>query len=379
MSAAPCPVCAAPFAAEWLLLQRTAAREPVTTHVCPRCTLARTGRAAYDADAGYRARVCSADPTALVERDDGTVTRSDVVLRQRLDDLGQALAAIDLDACRGRARVLHVGAADGTFLAAARHRFHLSTVGLEPWRPWAQAARGRGIEVHATTLERWRDRKKFDVVVEHGLLAHLCDPVAHLRRIAARLSPRGIAVLEVPNLLASAGLAGEVLSAQRPLNFTARALVTACKRAGLVPIFAVAQQRLVVLCRPAAVASECVSPGPAASDVAQAVWGNDLRLELKRALACSGATAAALRAAGQVHARCSHAPTRADLAIEIANACERDSDFDGAAWWLSASLVDRADPEVEAMLRNLDDVRQRIAMLLREPAANEPHRMALAS
>lgn len=376
MSAVPCPVCATPFEAEWLLLHRVAAAEPIATHLCPRCTLARTGRPAYDHDAGYRARVCSSDPTALVESDDGSVTRDGPVLRQRLDDLGQALAAIDLEACRGRARVLHIGSADGTFLAAARHRFRLQAVGLEPWRPWAQTARARGLDIHASTLERWRGRRRFDVIVEHGLLAHLCDPVAHLRRIAARLQPGGVALLEVPNLLASAGLANETLSAQRPLTFTARALVTACKRAGLVPIFAVAQQRLVVLCRPAAVASHCVSPGPEAGDVAQSVWGNDLRIELKRALAKSGATPAAIDAAARVHARCRHAATRADLAIEIANACERDSAFDATAYWLAASLVDRPDPEVEAMLRNVDEVRQRIAVLLRAPVSES---YALAS
>jgi SAM-dependent methyltransferase len=367
MSAVPCPVCATPFEAEWLLLHRVAAAEPVATHLGPRCTVARTGRPAYDNDAGYRARVCSSDPTALVEGDDGTVTRAAPVLRQRLDDLGQALAVIDLEACRGRARVLHIGSGDGSVLAAARHRFRLHAVGLEPWRPWAQAARARGLDVHGNTLERWRGRRRFDIVVEHGLLAHLCDPVAHLRRIAARLQPGGVALLEVPNLLGSAGTANEVLSPQRPLTFTARALVTACKRAGLVPIFAVAQQRLVVLCRPAAVASHCVSPGPDAGDVAQSVWGNDLRLELKRALARSGATPSAITAASRVHARCTHTATRADLAIEIANACERDSALDAAAYWLSASLVDRRDPEVEAMLRHVDEVRQRISVLLHVP------------
>lgn len=375
----PCPVCAAPFEDEWLLLQRIAASEPITTHLCPRCTVARTGRPSYDADAGYRARVCAFDPTALLEGDDGMVTRTAPQLRQRLDDLGQALAAIELEAAGSRARVLHIGASDGTFLAAARHRFRLQTVGLEPWRPWAKSARERGLDVHATTLERWRGRRRFDVIVEHGLLAHLCDPLAHLRRIAARLQPRGIAVIEVPNLLATAGLAVEVLSAQRPYTFTPRALVTACKRAGLVPIFAVAQQQLVLLCRPATAASECVSPGPTAGDVAQVVWGNDLRIELKRALAATGATPAALATATRVHARCAYSPARADLAIEIANACERDSDLDAAALWLAASLRDRPDPEVETTLRHLDEVRHRIAIMLRTPAANGPVRARLAS
>jgi SAM-dependent methyltransferase len=374
MSVVPCPVCAAPFEGEWLLLQRIAASEPIATHLCPRCTVARTGRPGYDADAGYRARVCAVDPTAFVEGDDGTLTRKAPRLRQRLDDLGQALAAIDLGACRGRARVLHVGARDGAFLAAARHRFPLETVALEPWRPWADAARGRGIDVDASTLERWRGRERFDVVVEHGVVAHLCDPVAHLRAIAARLKPRGVALLEVPHLLASAGLAAEVLSAQRPFSFTLRALVTACKRAGLVPIFAVAQARLVVLCRAAAVASQCVSPGPEAAEVAQTVWGNDLRIHLKRALAQSGATPTAIDAAGRVHGRCSHAPTRADLAIEIANACERDANLDGAAGWLATSLVDRPDAEVQATLRHIDEIRRRIHV-----AANGPYPTAMAS
>ena len=146
-----------------------------------------------------------------------------------------------------------------------------------------------------------------------------------------------------------------------------------------MPIFAVAQQRLVVLCRPAAVASQCVSPGPECDDIAQTVWGNDLRVELKRALATTGATPAAIAAAGRVHARCVHAPTRADLAIEIANACERDSDLDSAAHWLGASLRDRPDADVAATLRHIDEVRRRIAILLRTPAANGPRTTAMAS
>jgi len=377
MLATACPVCTAPFEAPWLLLQRLAADERVPTHLCPRCTVARTGRPQYDADAGYRARLCVGDPTALVERDDGRLTRAETgkrrgPMRRRLDDLGRALSAIDGD---GRPRVLHVGARDGEFLAAARHRFPLETVGLEPWRPWATAARERGLAIATTTLERWEDAQRFDVVVEHGLLSHLCDPVDHLRRIAARLHPRGAAVIEVPNLLAGAGAAAEVLSVQRPFTFTARSLVTACKRAGLVPIFAVAEQRLVVLCRPAP-ASQCVSPGPDAGEVALSVWGNDLRIELKRALARTGATAAAVTMAAGVHRRCTHAPTRADLAIEIANACERDSDLDGAAYWLKTSLRDRTDAEVEATLQRLDEVRHRVGMLVGAPRDRHAQRLA---
>jgi len=378
-----CPACDTPASESSLLLSRIAMTEPVMTLLCPRCTLAQTGRAAFSSAAGYRARVCSRDPFESIEQDDGYLVaagdvRREALRRARLDDLEHALAA---SGRRRRPRVLQIGARDEELVARTRDRLHAKVIALEPWLPWAQRARARGIACDASTLEAWRRRGSFDVIVEHDLLTHLADPCEHLRAIATRLAEGGVAVIEVPNLLAATGVSHEdVLSAARPWWFTPRALVALCKRAGLVPFFLAADERLRVLCRRAA-PNAVVPPGPDAHEVAQIVWGNDLRLQLKRALASVGAAPQSLRAAAAIHARCSQANVRADLAIEIANACERCSDLDNAAHWLQLSLRDRADDEVQRTLDRLCEVRAKIAQIwTAEVAANdnlaEPYRLA---
>lgn len=376
-----CPACDTPASESSLLLSRIAAGgDPVMTLVCPRCTLAQTGRAAFSSGAGYRARLCSRDPFEAIEQDDGYLVaagdvRREALRRARLDDLEHALAA---SGRRRRARVLQIGARDEELLARANDRLNAKVIALEPWLPWAQRARTRGLACDASTLEAWRRRGSFDVIVEHDLLTHLADPCEHLRTIASRLAEGGVALIEVPNLLVATGVSHEhVLSAARPWWFTPRALVALCKRAGLAPFFLAADERLRVLCRRAA-PNALVPPGPDAHEVAQIVWGNDLRLQLKRALASVGAAPQSLRAAAAIHARCSHANVRADLAIEIANACERCSDLDNAAHWLQQSLRDRADDEVQRTLARLCEVREKIAQIwTAEVAANDDGHAAI--
>ena len=261
---------------------------------------------------------------------------------------------------------------DDELLHRVKEASRAKVVALEPWLPWARRARERGLDVDCETLESWRRRGSFDVVIEHDLLTHLADPLEHLRAIAARLADGGVASIEVPNLLAAVGISHEdVLSGARPWWFTARALVSLCKRAGLAPFFLAADERLRVLCRRAA-PDAAVPPGPDANEVAQIVWGNDLRLQLKRALAQVGTAPQSLRAAAAIHAKCSHANVRADLAIEIANACERRSDLDSAAHWLQQSLRDRDDSEVTQTLERLQQVRGKITQVwCAEVAAND--------
>ncbi len=372
MDLSGCPVCSTPFGPDWWLLARhTMGGDPIATHVCPGCTLAWTGTATFRVDAGYRARVCSHDAAARVEADDGRVgfgTPTDRLAmdRARVGDLERAFASVG---SHRRLRVVQVGARQTTWLRTAAQGRRVNLVALEPWGPWANAARAAELDVQQHPLEGWRRRGSFDLIVEHDVLPHLADPMAHLQAIWARLAPGGVALVEVPNLLCAAGSStDEFLTNGRPYWFTPRALVTACKRAGLEPFHLVAEGRLRVLCRRADPLAVTV-PGPTAEAVVEAVRGNDLRLHLKRALFATGATPAALRMAATIHARCSRAAVRADLAIEIATACERGSDLDGAATWLERSQLDRPDPEVARTLAQLDHVRQRVHSVWREVAA----------
>lgn len=371
-----CPVCGTAFGSDWWLLGRhVAGGEPIATHVCPGCTLAWTGRPWFRVDAGYRARVCSRDAAVLVEGDDGRIAPGPAEHRQavaaaRTTDLERAFAAVH---SHRRLRVLQVGARDPSWLTAARRGRRVNAMAVEPWAPWAQAARAVDIEVHQRPLEGWRRRGSFDLIVEHDVLPHLCEPMPHLQAIAARLAPQGVALIEVPNLLQATGAAAQdILTTGRPFWYTPRALVTACKRAGLAPFQLAADERLRVWCRPSAPLAVNAS-GPSAEDVVETVGGNDLRLHLKRALFRMGATPAAMQLAATIHGRCSRAPVRADLAIEIATACERSSDLDGAAYWLEVSLRDRADVDVARTLATLQAVRRRVqSMWIELPAANGP-------
>ncbi|MBX7081291.1 MAG: class I SAM-dependent methyltransferase [Nannocystaceae bacterium] len=381
----PCPACGTNPSDSWIALASTAAGDPVPTQLCPGCTLARTGTAGFGLDAGYRARVCTDDHAMRLEADDGRIvtvqgSERDRVVRGRIDDLLQALAA----ARQGRrVRVLQIGLRDPMPAEAIEKLPHVNVLALEPWQPWAAAARARGLAVQQRALEAMTGRGRFDLVVEHDVLPHLPDPIAHLQAIAARLSSGGVAVIEVPNLLHAMGnAADEVLSPLRAWAFTPRALATACRRAGLQPFFMHADQRLRVLCRRGAPQHGSV-PGPSAREVAEAVWGNDLRLQLKRALAQVGATAAALRTAAAIHGRCTIAAVRADLALEIANAYERNSDLDSTAAWLATSLRDRPDAAVSRMLEQVEALRERVAAVWSAmPAANDPmppgHQLRLA-
>lgn len=372
----PCPACDEPMSDAWVLLSRRAARgEIVATRICPRCTLVCTGRPDHRPEAGYRARLCAPMVLGCEEHDDGMFSPPGSLGLARIDDARTAdlERALSMTSAHRRSpRVLHVGTRDGRWLALVKRRFHVNAVALEPWRPWADAAGERGLKVQRACVEGWRTRTQFDIVVEHDLLPLLSDPAGHLRHLAARLAPGGVLLVEVPNFLRAPGITSEyALALDRPNWFTPRALVALCRRAGLVVTALVADERLRVFCH-AAAPSACVPPGPSAEDVAEATWGNDLRLQLKRALAKVGATPAAVAAAAEIHGRCSLPAIRADLAIEIANACERGGDFESAAMWIASSLRDRPDPDVEQVLARLGAVRRRIAEVwAATPAAND--------
>lgn len=351
------------------------------TRICPRCTLACTGavtRPSNDA-AFYRARVYAGAPASmLVEDERGRIvapTPADhrTRLRERMLLLRHAVAAAGVD---GAPSILHVGSGEGLLLAVARRVFGGADVqGLEPWQPWRSSARAREIPTDACTLETWATQRRFDLVVDVDVLPHLPDPVAHLRAVADRLLPGGVALVAVPNLLGVTGdLANDVLRGDSPRVFTPRALATACRRAGLMPFVVMGGPELRMLCRRAA-CSDAIVSGPDAMSVAHEAWGNDLRLSIKQALAEHGPTPRVLRTAAKVHARCPSPGARADIAIEIAVHCERCSDYEGAAAWLQRSLEDRADPEVEA---TLGQVRQVLASV-RAAFCGENEAMRLAS
>lgn len=369
-----CPVCCHPAGRDWERLGQSARyEEPIETWMCPRCTAAFTRDGALGSTrAQYRARAMFPQSAALLWEDEvgrihpPSADQHRDLLRDRLLDVRFALAEL-----RGRAqpRILEIGCRDGLLLSTAMRIFDgVQTEGIEPWGPWRSAARARNLSIDTAPIEERSDGSQFDVIVDVDVLPRLQDPIAHLRAVAAALTEGGVAIIGAPNLTGCRGeLTTDVLRADTPSLFTPRALATACMAAGLKPFHISNGPEVRVLCG-RGVPSTSIVAGPDVLRVAAALRGNDLRLSIKRALADKGPTPRLLVVAKSVHTRCPCPDTRADIAIEIAISAERCSDYETATAWLRTSLEDRADPEVEDTLAQLQVVIGQVKTLVANDA-----------
>lgn len=298
------------------------------------------------------------------EDERGRIRRPDpehhqALAQERLLDVRDALRHINRGA---NVSMLQVGCRTGQLLKAMRDVFSPRQLqGLEPWTQWRKVAAKRGFEVLQSPIEEWNEAAVFDVIVDVDLISHLAEPVEHLKAVVAHLAPDGLAVIGVPNLVGIFGeLACHILRGDSPYAYTARALATASRAAGLLPVRIVTGTELRMICRKSPPAPGVVS-GPTSLEVARSVLGNDLRLSVKRALCEDGPTLRVLQTAARVHKRCPCPGTRADIAIEIAAHCERCADYEGASQWLATSLEDRPDTEVEAtraqLLKTMEQIR----------------------
>jgi len=99
------------------------------------------------------------------------------------------------------ARVLDVGAAAGAFVAEAG-RAGLDASGIEPAPAFAAYARERlGVDVRHGRVEDFElEPGGYDAITLWHVLEHSPDPVPVLARLRAALKPRGLLIVEVPNL-----------------------------------------------------------------------------------------------------------------------------------------------------------------------------------
>ena len=98
-------------------------------------------------------------------------------------------------------RLLDLGCGDGTLLYLAR-RDGWTVQGIELFPEQTRLLRDRlDLPVETADLTTYRgERGSYDVVVLTHVLEHVPDPVGALAMIRDLLAPRGVAVLEFPNI-----------------------------------------------------------------------------------------------------------------------------------------------------------------------------------
>lgn len=140
---------------------------------------------------------------------------------------------------RHKARVLDVGAGNGSAVAALRAA-DVDGWGVEPSATAVASAHARGVQtVLAGTMETTElAREKWDLIRFTHVLEHVPSPVATLRTAAGALRPGGRIVILVPNFGGAGrrlfGKSWDGLEVPRHLHhFTARTLERAFTAAGL--------------------------------------------------------------------------------------------------------------------------------------------------
>ncbi len=97
---------------------------------------------------------------------------------------------------RASGRVLDVGAAAGYVLEGFTAGSTWSGTGIELNASMAQAARARGVDVRAGTVESVPLDGAFDAVLLVQVIAHLPDPIGTLARLRERTASGGVWVVE---------------------------------------------------------------------------------------------------------------------------------------------------------------------------------------
>jgi SAM-dependent methyltransferase len=98
----------------------------------------------------------------------------------------------------GRSRLLEVGSAHGWFLSAAADRFD-AVVGIEPDDAVRRAAANRRITVRPGFFpDALQPGEAFDVIAFNDVFEHIPQSGEMAKAIAAHLSPRGVALINVP-------------------------------------------------------------------------------------------------------------------------------------------------------------------------------------
>lgn len=136
--------------------------------------------------------------------------------------------------------VLEIGCGPGLMLDAFR-RLGWRVMGIERNQDAAEIGRrALGLEIVSTPIEQFPSDARFDLILMFHVLEHVQNPLELLRECAARLSPKGVLIISVPNFSSwqshFAGAKWFHLDVPRHLtHFTAETLSLTLGRAGLQP------------------------------------------------------------------------------------------------------------------------------------------------
>jgi SAM-dependent methyltransferase len=117
-------------------------------------------------------------------------------------------ARLDLRAYRGAVarlgtstpRILDVGGGDGEISERfVRQGGAAGAFVVDPDPESIEAARARGLDGYAGTIEELETDERFDLVLMLNLIEHVADPVAVLEKASALLAPGGLIWLQTPN------------------------------------------------------------------------------------------------------------------------------------------------------------------------------------
>jgi SAM-dependent methyltransferase len=163
---------------------------PLDLVICPRCSLVQITE--------------TVPPKLLFTNSLDLTTFSDATLRHTEDLVAQLVKSRRLN---GHSKVVEVASNDG-FLLQCYKKAGIPVLGIEPAANLAKAAEERGVPTlprffDLTLARELRDRDtRADVIHANNVLAHVADVNGFVAGLAQLLKENGLAVIEVPHVMA---------------------------------------------------------------------------------------------------------------------------------------------------------------------------------
>lgn len=159
---------------------------------------------------------------------------------------------------------VEIGCNDGFFMEALRDRGYGPILGIEPNRPVAAQARGKGFEIHDEFVDSRRCSElvarygRFDLVVARHVVEHVDDLHGFFACVRSLITPDGLFLLELPHVEAGLDVGNPSILWEEHINyFTEPVIMAMLRRFG----FTVRERRLYAF-GGGTVAFVCALSGP---------------------------------------------------------------------------------------------------------------------